>query len=85
MRQFRRLFALLFILSLFVGVIHEIKHVHHQGELCEVCVLSHTPVLLGETFALKSIDCTFEPFGFSSITNPSIQHITLRSRSPPLA
>ena len=85
MQKFRRLFVLLFILSLFVGVIHEIKHVHHQGELCEVCVLSHTPGLFGETFALEPIDTTSEPFQFSSISNPTAQNITLRSRSPPIA
>ena len=85
MQKFRRFFTLLFILSLFVGVVHELNHSHHQGEVCEVCVLSHAPSLLDETFSLAAIEWTFNPFQSSSIATP-IAHPTLfRSRSPPIA
>lgn len=83
MQKFRRLFTLLFILSLFMGVVHELNHSHHQGEVCEVCVLSHSPALLDEPFSLASINCIFEPFQFSSIVNSTAQNIIIRSRSPP--
>jgi hypothetical protein len=84
MQRFKRFFALLFILSVVVGVVHELNHTH-QGDVCEVCVLSHAPALLGETFALAPIEYTFEPFEFFSIANPIAKSIILRSRSPPIA
>ena len=85
MQRFRRLFALLFILSLFVGVIHENSHAHHNGDTCEVCVLSHTPGLLGDTPALVFIDQIYEPFTISHITFLTAPSIPTRSRSPPLS
>lgn len=84
MQRFRRLFTLLFILSLFAGVVHELNHSHHQGDVCEVCVLSHAPALLDKTFSLAAVEWTFSPFQFSSIATPIAHPIIFRSRSPPL-
>jgi len=85
MRRLRRFFALLFILSLFVGAVHEGSHVHHNGDTCEVCVLSHAPGLLGETPTLVYIDQIYEPFTISHLTLPTAPSIPTRSRSPPKA
>jgi hypothetical protein len=85
MKRFRRFFALLFILSLFMGVIHEISHVHHQGDVCEICVLSHAPGLLGDTSILLFIDQIYEPFIIFHLTLPAAPSILTRSRAPPLS
>lgn len=85
MRRFRRLFALLFILSVFVGVAHELSHTHHHGDVCEVCVLAHAPALLGDTPPLALIDRSYEPFASLRIVQPTAPAILYRSRSPPLA
>jgi hypothetical protein len=84
MRAFRRLFAVLFILSLFVGVVHEITHTHHTGEVCEVCLLAHSPALVEEAIVLSLVDALFDTFDSSKGAQPT-QHILLtRNRSPPL-
>lgn len=85
MQRFRRLFALLFILSLFVGVIHESSHDHQHGDTCEVCVLAHAPALLGDTFTVTSIDHYYEKFSFINTSYPVASSILKRNRSPPLA
>lgn len=85
MRRFRRLFALLFILLIFVGVVHELSHAHHHGDVCEVCVLAHVPALLDDTPALALIDRSYEPFASLRIVQPVAPSIHNRSRSPPLA
>lgn len=84
MRRFRRFFALLFILSLFVGVAHEVSHVHHHGDVCEVCVLAHSPALLSDTPALALVDLSYEPFRVPPVSRPLTLSILNRSRSPPL-
>ncbi|MDP1784247.1 MAG: hypothetical protein Q8K81_02350 [Sulfuricurvum sp.] len=84
MQRFRRLFALLFILSLFSSVVHEASHAHHYGELCEVCVLSHAPALLGNTATVSLIDPYYEPFAVAHINLSPARSILNRSRSPPL-
>lgn len=84
MRRFRRLFALLFILSIFVGVAHELSHTHQHGDVCEVCVLAHAPALLDDAPALVSIDQSYEPFASLRIVQPVAPAIYNRSRSPPL-
>lgn len=85
MRRFRRFFALLFILSLFVGVVHELSHAHHHGDVCEVCVLAHAPALLSDTPALVSLDQSYEPFAAPQTSRPIASTIVDRSRSPPLS
>jgi len=85
MRQFRRLFALLFILSLFVGVVHQLNHDHPNGESCEICVLSHAPALLGDAVTVAPIDHYYEKFSFTDGSHPVAASILTRNRSPPLA
>lgn len=85
MQRFRRLFALLFILSLFVGAIHESSHTHHNVDACEVCVLAHTPALFGDLPALMIIDQYYTPFVTAPILLPAALSILTRSRSPPNA
>lgn len=85
MRRFRRLFALLFILSLFVGAIHQANHHHDAHELCEVCVLAHSPALLNDSTTLINIESIHLPYLISLISLPSEQTFPTRSRSPPLA
>jgi len=85
MRRFRRIFALLFILSLFVGVVHQLNHTHHNGDTCEVCLLSHSPALAHEPIVLSTITTTFEPFVDTPFTQSSPLAILMRSRSPPLS
>lgn len=85
MRRFRRLFALLFILSLFAGAFHEARHNHHLGELCEVCVLAHAPGLLTHTPVFVSIEQCHLPFLTADVTLPFAHYIPTRSRSPPIS
>ena len=85
MRRFRRLFALLFILSLFVGVAHQLTHNHHHGEACEICVLSHAPALFDNTLTVTPIDHYYEKFAFTDASHPVVSSILTRNRSPPLA
>lgn len=85
MRRFRHLFAMLFILSIAVGVAHELTHLHQHGETCEVCILAHSPALVDAVPALPDIDYTFEPFLTRYTARPTISPILDRSRSPPFA
>lgn len=85
MQKFRRLFVLLFILSIFVGVVHEASHNHYDGEMCEVCVLSHSPGLLNDASALVFIEPYHIPFVIPYIAYPTLHSIQTRSRSPPIA
>ncbi|MDP3586566.1 MAG: hypothetical protein Q8R58_00785 [Sulfuricurvum sp.] len=84
MQRFRRLFTLLFILSLFVGAIHESSHAHQHGDTCEVCVLSHAPALLGDASIVIPIDHYYENFSFMDTSYPVVSSILTRNRSPPL-
>jgi hypothetical protein len=84
-KRFKRIFAFLFILSLFVGVAHELSHTHHDGEICEICVFAHAPALFADLSTPPSISHIanqFDPFFVAHGTSPKI---SLRSRSPPLA
>lgn len=85
MRRFRHLFALLFIFSIAVGVVHELTHLHPHGETCEVCILAHSPALVDALPALPNIDYTFEPFLTRYTAHSAIPVIPGRSRSPPFA
>ncbi|MGZ8546852.1 MAG: hypothetical protein ACXW33_07855 [Sulfuricurvum sp.] len=84
MRRFRRLFALLFILSLFVGVVHQLNHDHHNGDSCEICVLSHAPALLGDAITATPLDHYYDKFAFRNTSHPVASSILTRNRSPPL-
>ena len=85
MRKVKRFLALVYILSIFMGVAHEVSHVHHLGDNCSVCVLSHTPALAVDTPTPISIDKTYTEFISlpQSKANPAL--IQARSRAPPLA
>lgn len=85
MRRFRRLFALLFILSLFVGVLHQASHDHNSDEPCEVCVLSHSPAVLNDTPLIPSIEHNYTPIIICHVTPPIPHPLPARSRSPPIA
>lgn len=85
MQRFRRLFALLFILSLFAGAIHITSHTHDIGEPCDVCVLVHAPGLLAHTPAIVFIEHCYTPFITARITPSCAHYIPTRSRSPPAA
>ena len=85
MQRFRRLFALLFILSIFVGVVHEVNHDHHDGETCEICVLIHSPGLLGEIPTIVSIEQFHTTFIIAYIALPLAPFIPTCSRSPPIS
>jgi hypothetical protein len=74
-----------FILSLFVGAIHESSHTYHNDELCEVCVLVHSPGLLNDATELVSIEACYLAFIVPYIAYPALCLIQTRSRSPPVA
>lgn len=85
MRKVKRFLALVYILSIFMGVAHEVSHIHHLGDNCSVCVLSHTPAVAVDTPTPIIIDKTYTEFIAlpQSKANPSL--IQARSRAPPLA
>ena len=85
MQRFRRLFTLLFILSIFVGVVHEVNHDHHDGKTCEICVLIHSPGLLDEIPTIASIEQFYTPFLSAHIALSFVPFILTCSRSPPIA
>ncbi|MDP3265589.1 MAG: hypothetical protein Q8M39_02045 [Sulfuricurvum sp.] len=85
MKKFRRLFAMLFILSIFAGAIHESSHTHHKGEVCEVCVLVHAPGLLNDASSLVFIEVYHIAFVIPYIAYPTLCSIQTRSRSPPIS
>lgn len=85
MQKFRRLFAMLFILSLFAGAIHASSHTHHNDELCEVCVLVHSPGLLNDPSDLVCIEVFHIAFIVPYVAHPTLHSIQTRSRSPPIA
>jgi hypothetical protein len=85
MKYFKQFFTFLFIVSIFVGVVHELFPDHHHDDTCEICLVAHTPALLNDAVALPSITTYFEPFyaTFSPISYKL--DISLKSRSPPLS
>lgn len=85
MRAFRRLFTILFILSLFVGVVHQLNHTHHTGDVCEVCLLAHSPALIDEAIVLSSLYIAFESFAPPKVSRSAPYTLLTRNRSPPLA
>lgn len=83
MKRFKRIFAFLFIFSLFVGVAHELSHTHDNGELCEICVFAHTPALFADLSEPTSITQATERFNPFFIAHGVSPKISLKSRSPP--
>lgn len=84
MHSFRRFFALLFILSIFVTAAHELSHDKHD-ESCEICLLAHAPVLPGHSNIAVVIESCYEPFALSPLSVPLQSCVSFRNRSPPLA
>jgi hypothetical protein len=84
-KRFKRIFAFLFVFSLFMGVAHELSHAHHNGEVCEICVFAHAPALfadVSEPTSITQIAERFNPFVVAHGVSPKI---SLKSRSPPIA
>ncbi|OHD85576.1 MULTISPECIES: hypothetical protein [unclassified Sulfuricurvum] len=84
MQRFRRFFSLLFILSIFVGAVHEIEHSYHQDSSCEICLFAHSPLILNDTFTLPKIDCATVIFDIRIPPLHFVSFIPAQSRSPPL-
>lgn len=84
MRQIKRFLALIYILSIFMGVAHEITHVHQLGDSCQVCTISHTPALASDAPVLIQIDVPHESFDKLFANNSKPLSIAAQSRSPPL-
>lgn len=85
MRRLRHLFAWLFILSVVMGVVHELSPDHQHGESCEVCILAHAPALTHDATPIVLIEHCFEPFASSPVPHLSPLCVLNRSRSPPVA
>lgn len=83
LRGLRKWFVLLFILSIFVGVAHELEHDHHHDETCEVCLLAHTPALLDTPAVAIALDNIYDRFSDPVSVCPSIAPLSCRNRSPP--
>jgi hypothetical protein len=85
MRRLKRFFALLFILFVFVGAVHEIDHSYHQDSVCEVCLFAHSPLLANDTFGLPKIECAYVVFNPITTSLHFVSTIHTQSRSPPLS
>jgi hypothetical protein len=85
MKQFKRFFAFLFILSLFVGVVHELNPHHLHDGTCEVCLIAHSPTLLSDPLTLTFVSSFYEPFDGALVNQSHQEAISLRNRSPPMA
>jgi len=84
MKQFQKLFALLFIISIFIGVVHQLEHDHPDDGTCEICILAHAPALLNDTVTLPFVYRYFEPFEVSFTNISYLLDISLKNRSPPI-
>ncbi|MEA1891419.1 MAG: hypothetical protein U9N33_01760 [Campylobacterota bacterium] len=81
---FRKIFVIVFILSIFVGTFHELEHHHHSpDDICEVCVVAHAPAVLNDSVVIVTIHRYLEPFYASFIFISDGVKVSLRSRSPP--
>jgi len=83
-KRFQRVFALLFIFSLFVGIAHELSHTHYDGEPCEVCIFSHVPALLVDLPTPTPIAPLAQQFDVMFLSQGLLTIISHKSRSPPL-
>lgn len=84
MKNFHKFFTLLFIISIFVGVLHELDSNHVHDETCEIYFLAHTPALLNDNIIITHINTDYEPFCTSFIKLSYQSKISLKSRSPPI-
>lgn len=84
MRNFRKWFTLLFVLSIFLTVAHELSHDHLHDESCEICLLSHAPALLDVPLVV-TIDPVYASFPAPDLSRPLSTSCVYRSRSPPLS
>ncbi|MDQ7044130.1 MAG: hypothetical protein Q9M34_11465 [Sulfurimonas sp.] len=75
----------LFILSIFVGVFHELTIEHDFDEKCEVCLIVHAPALLLDTPLIVSIELYFEEYLSPKIALFNQTKNSIRNRSPPLS
>lgn len=91
MRQFRRFFALLFVVSTLLGALHEVIHHHHYDmdshieESCPLYLLTQTPAVPTEAYQFQTIAFMYESFIPYSTPKITTTHISLKSRSPPLS
>ena len=85
MRHFLQFFIFLFILSIFVGVLHQLTANHHHDGTCEICLISHAPALLIDNIIIAPIEIYFEDYCISIVTPFYQAKISLRNRSPPLS
>lgn len=92
MRRFRRFFALLFILSTFIGAMHEVIHHHHHfidapsdDDGCPIYQLTQVIAVAAAPFQLPKIIPVYEPYRAMYLPTPAYLSILLRSRSPPLS
>lgn len=84
MSRFLQLFTFVFMLSIFVGVFHEITTDHVHGEKCEVCLVAHSPAILVDKVSISSIEVYFEDYCVSVLAPFYQAKIFIRNRSPPL-
>ncbi|MDD3770604.1 hypothetical protein E0765_05490 [Sulfuricurvum sp. IAE1] len=84
MRGLRKWFALLFILSLFATVAHELDHDHHHDETCEVCLLAHAPALLDDPVVAAVVESVYDIFSDPATSYFHTSSLNCRNRSPPL-
>ena len=85
MRKIKRFLALVYILSIFMGVVHEVSHVHHLGDNCSICVLAHAPAVGVDTPTPVFIDKAYAEFTALPQSKAKPSFIQARSRAPPLA
>ncbi len=81
----KKFFSFLFIISIFLGVFHELDAHHEHGETCEVCVVAHTSAILNDDQPLTVIQIPEELFYTIFTSIQKRENISLRSRSPPLS
>lgn len=85
LKRFSAIFSLLLILSVFIGVVHELNHVQHHDGTCEACLFAHTPALIDVSHPIIPITAYYEPFLLAYMPLLTPVKITLRSRAPPLS
>ena len=91
MRQFRRIFASLFIFATLLGAMHEVIHHHphdlegHYEQSCPLYLIVQTPAITPETCTLETVLPIFEPYVTPKPFYSASVAIANRSRSPPLA
>ena len=91
MRQFKRFFALLFVVSTLLGALHEMIHHHtydmdnHVEESCPLYLLAQSEVLTTKTYQLPNVDIVYDPFIPHYVSPISTTSISSKSRSPPHA